>query len=112
MAVLDDYRRIVRGILGELAAIPYSVDDLRSEAIFDRDTDRYIVVTYGRDHDGKRVHSCVAHIDIVDGKLWVRCDNTDRAIARELVDAGIPPDHIVLGFKSPELRPYTGFAVA
>ena len=32
------------------------------------------------------------------------------AYCAELVEAGVPREHIVLGFRPPELRPYTGFA--
>jgi hypothetical protein len=33
-------------------------------------------------------------------------------VAQELVDAGVPKDRIVLGFKSPEMRKHTEFAAA
>ena len=35
-----------------------------------------------------------------------------RPIVRELIAAGVPRDHIVMGFHPPELRPDTEFAVA
>ncbi len=52
------------------------------------------------------------HIDIVDGKLWIQADNTDRAVASELVEAGVPKSDIVLAFRLPEVRKYTAYAVA
>ena len=39
-------------------------------------------------------------------------DGTKYGVARELADAGVPEDHIVLGFREPEIRPYTEYAVA
>lgn len=39
-------------------------------------------------------------------------DGTEDGIANELVQAGIPKEDIVLGFHEPDVRPYTGFAVA
>lgn len=39
-------------------------------------------------------------------------DGTEYGIANDLLAAGIPKDKIVLGFKSPESRKYTDFAVA
>ncbi len=112
MDSLNDYRRIVRDILTDLTRVPYSIGDLQSETVFDRDADRYLALTFGRDHDRRRVHFCLAHIDIIDGKLWVHCDNTDAGVVQQLLDAGVPKDRIVLGFKPPELRQHTGFAVA
>jgi hypothetical protein len=113
MDSLDNFRRVVRDLLSHLASIPYSIGELKSETVFDREADRYLAVTFGWDHEGKPVNSCVAHIDIVDGKLWIRCDNTDRVIAEQLADAGVPKDHIVLGFWPPEIREQnTEFAAA
>jgi hypothetical protein len=37
---------------------------------------------------------------------------TEEGIANDLVAAGIPKGHIILGFKAPEIRKYTEFAVS
>lgn len=47
-----------------------------------------------------------------DGKVWLWVNNTDVLVAEELVTLGIPANEIVLGFYSPQMRQYTGFAVA
>ena len=36
----------------------------------------------------------------------------EDGVAEELVEAGIPRDHIVLAFRAPEIRKYTDYAVA
>ena len=59
-----------------------------------------------------RIHGSVLHLDIRNGKVYIQHDGTEEGVADKLVAAGIPPDHIVLAFKPPELRPYTEFAVA
>ncbi len=59
-----------------------------------------------------RIHGSVLHLDIREGKVWIQYDGTEEGIADELVAAGIPPERIVLAFKSPDIRPHTGFAVA
>lgn len=51
-------------------------------------------------------------MDLIDGKIWIQRDGTEEGIAADLERAGIPKEHIVLGFRPPELRPYTGYAVA
>jgi hypothetical protein len=58
------------------------------------------------------VHGCLLHIDIIDDKIWIQQDGTEEGIALELLDAGIPYERIVLGFRHPDIRPYTDFAVA
>jgi hypothetical protein len=111
MDALGRYRDIVQRTLTEYAEIPYVSADLVAEAVFDRHTDRYLVVTVGW-QSGRRVHGTMVHIDIIDGKVWVQRDGTEDGIAPALVAAGIPAEHIVLGFREPDVRPYSGFAVA
>jgi hypothetical protein len=52
----------------------------------------------------------VIHLDIKDGRVWIQHDGTSEGIADELVEAGIPKEHIVLGFRYPQYRKYTEFA--
>ena len=108
---LDLYRRAIARIFEEYATIPYAHGELVCEAIFDERNDRYLLVTSGWDR-GKRTHYAVAHIDIVNGKLWIRWDGTEEGIANELVALGVPREDIVLGFKSEQMRRDTEFAVA
>lgn len=39
-------------------------------------------------------------------------DGIEGSITEELVQAGIPKDHIVLAFHPPYVREHTGYAVA
>jgi hypothetical protein len=111
MDTVDPYRRIVQHVMAAYAAIPYAYGDIHTEVVCDRDADRYLLIIMGWDQ-GKRVHGCLVHIDILDGKLWIQRDGTARGIATELVAAGIPKDAIVLAFHPPEIRPHTEYAVA
>jgi hypothetical protein len=43
--------------------------------------------------------------------VWIEKDNTEDGIAPELVQAGVPKSHIVLAFRSPEMRKLTEYAV-
>ena len=108
---LERYRQIVESVLNEYAALPYAYAPIQSEVIFDRTRDRYIWMDVGWNND-RRVHGCLAHIDIVDGKIWIQRDGTEEGIAADLERAGIPKDHIVLGFRPAEVREHTGYAVA
>ena len=109
MASLDVYRQIIETILTEYAQLPYAYEDIRTEAVFDRVHDRYVLVNVGWDN-GQRVHGGLVHIDIIDGKLWIQRDGTEHGIAKELVQAGVPKDRIVLGFQPAYIRPYTEYA--
>ncbi len=111
MDTVDKYRQIVRNILVEHTQVPYAHGDIQIVPVFDDKNDRYLIMLIGREND-RRVHGCLLHIDIINGKLWIQRDGTERGIANELVAAGVPQEHIVLGFRSPEIRKLTEFAVA
>ena len=111
MDSLETYREIIERVLSDYAAVPYAHGDFKTEVVFDSGRDRYLLIDVG--WDGKRrVHGCIVHIDIIDGKPWIQRDGTEQGIALDLEQAGIPKEHIVLGFREPELRQYTGYAVA
>jgi hypothetical protein len=50
-------------------------------------------------------------IDIKDDKIWVQRDFTEAGLAERLVELGVPKNDIVLAFRSPFVRQFTGFAV-
>lgn len=108
---LETYRNIIRNTLKPYINISYANVDIRNRAAFDSETDQYLIISEGWDKT-KHLHSCLIHLEIINGKVWIQCDHTETGIANELVQAGIPKEDIVLGFHEPEVRQYTGFAVA
>jgi hypothetical protein len=111
MDTLDSYRQIIRRIITEYARIPYAHGEITRQAVLDAESDNYLLMIFGRER-GRRVHGCIIHVNIINGKIWIQRDGTEYGIANELTDAGVPKDQIVLGFRSPELRRHTEFAVA
>jgi hypothetical protein len=110
MDPLDPYRAILESILIEYTRIPYSHGDFHTEAIFDRTRDRYALINVGWD-GRERVHGCLVHVDIIDGKFWIQRDGLEHGIATELLEAGVPKDRIVIAFRSIEMRRHMEFAV-
>jgi len=108
---LDQYRQIIREIIEEYAQYRPSVGEIAVEVIFDEEKDHYELAHTGW-NGAYRVHGSVIHIDIRNGKVWLEHDGTDADIAEQLVEAGIPYQQIVLGYKPPALRAYTDFATA
>jgi len=109
MDQLEKYRTIIKNILNEYAKYKPSHGDIETETIFDNEKDHYEVVHVGW-HNKKRIHGSVIHIDIKGGKVWIQHDGTSDGIADELVEAGIPKEDIVLGFRYPKFRKYTEYA--
>ena len=62
-------------------------------------------------HGQQRIHGCILHVDIKDGKIWIQHDGTEEGIANRLVAAGVPKSDIVLAFQTPFQRRHTEFAV-
>jgi len=111
MDTLARYREIVRRIISEYASYKPSHGQIQTEAIVDPEKDHYEVMHIGWD-GVRRVHGSVIHLDIIDGKIWIQYDGTNRPVAEELLAAGIPREAIVLGFHPADVRRHTDFAVA
>ena len=84
--------------------------DVDRQTIFDTDRDHYQLVYAGWKNRDRR-YSCLFHLDIKDGKIWIEHDGTEIGIADELVKLGVPKEDIVLAFHEPLVRQYTGFAI-
>jgi XisI protein len=104
-----DYRQLVEKILSNYLGRSYANADIQNEAIFDKEKDRYLVMSVGW-QGIKRVHSSLIHIDIIEGKLWIQCDGTEHGVAHDFLEAGIPKQDVVLGFKIPQDRKLIEFA--
>ena len=111
MDKLERYRAAIQKVLTEYASVPVASGEIDSQLIFDKERDRYQVVSVGwAGH--RRVHGCVLHLDIINDKIWVQHNTTELQIGQELVALGIPKEDIILGFQAPYLRKYTDFGVA
>jgi XisI protein len=111
MEKLIQYTQIIKSVLDPYTQIPYSHGDLICKPIYDDNAQSYLLMTLGWDRK-TRVHGCLVHLDIINGKVWVQRDETEDGITQELVAAGIPKDQIVLGFHPQDVRSHTGYAVA
>jgi hypothetical protein len=111
MDKLELYRQSIQALLTEYAVTPVSNGEIESQTLFDTQQDRYQVIDIGWDGH-RRVHGCVIHLDIKDGKIWVQHNTTEMRVAHELLARGVLKEDIVLGFQAPYVREYTGFGVA
>lgn len=111
MDTINQYHRIVEQILTRQLEISYANGEIQNEPIFDREAGRYVIMSTGW-QGPRRIHGCLLHVDIHDGKIWIQRDGTEHGIANDLVAAGIPPEHIVLGFYTYTTRQQTAFAAA
>jgi hypothetical protein len=111
MDTVKTYQQIIQDVLLPYVDIRYSHGDFHNFPVFDDEHGQYLIISEGWDRH-KRVHGCLIHIQIIGDKIWIQRDGTQDGIALELEAAGVPKDHIVLGFRPPEIRPHTGYAAA
>jgi XisI protein len=105
-----NYRDLVKQLLTQYLSYQSSEDSIEMEAIFDEERGRYLLLHIGW-QDEERIHGSPIHIDIKDDKIWVQRDFTEAGLAENLVELGVPKNDIVLAFRSPFVRQFTGFAV-
>jgi len=100
----------VQTLLQNYAAEANSDDAVEAQLSFDRDRGHYQLVYVGWEGD-RRVYGCVLHFDIKGDKVWIQHNGTEVDVAAKLVELGVPPTQIVIGFHSPFKRQFTDYAV-
>jgi XisI protein len=111
MDQLDNYRQIIQKILTEYqewlaGANEPGVQHLIS---FGHERDQYLLFHVGW-RNKKRDFGVTVYIRIDQGKVWVEEDWTKQGIVNELLDDGVSPKDIILGFHHPSKRRFTEFA--
>ncbi|MEH2348690.1 MAG: XisI protein [Nostoc sp.] len=104
-----NYQELVKKIIYKYVKDQPKEDLENTEIVFDTERDRYLLLYVGW-HDEERVYGCPIHISIKDDKIWIQRDFTEEGIANQLVELGVLTTDIVLGFRSPYVRQFTGFA--
>jgi hypothetical protein len=110
MDTLVTYRQYIQQLLEEDQRRTPSYGDIYREAISDPVHDHYQLMSIGW-YKQQRIHACIWHIDIRNGKIWIQHDGTEDGIANRLLARGVPKTDIVLGYQSPFKRQFTEFAV-
>ncbi|MGI8467031.1 MAG: element excision factor XisI family protein [Pyrinomonadaceae bacterium] len=73
---------------------------ITTHAICDPANGDYMVVDSGWNEKGRRIYDVVLHFRLQNDKIYVERDNTDAEIVRELLEAGIDSNSIVLAFNA------------
>ncbi|MDY6785523.1 MAG: XisI protein [Cyanobacteriota bacterium] len=110
MERVTDYRALIETWLAEQSQVQPVNGDIEVQTIVDREGDRYLLLNLGWEGH-RRVYNCVFHLEIKDDKIWIQRNQTDKPIARELVERGVTKEDIVLGLQPSYVREYTGYGV-
>ena len=113
MDKLAQYRQIIQKVLTEYQEWAADANQIGVQECvsFDPLRDHYLWFHVG--WEGKQRNFGVSvYLRIEQGKVWIEEDWTKQGIVNDLLEAGVPPEDIVLGFHHPDKRPLTEFAVA
>ncbi len=108
---IETYREIIKRVIRGIVDFLPVEEGIRTETIFDDVNGHYELLSIGWSNQ-RRIHATLVHIDLQDEKVWVERDGTNLEIVQDLLDAGIPSEHMVLGFHPPNQRKFTDFAIA
>lgn len=105
------YQDIIQTIVSR-HSVHHSNGNTEVQLVFDTNRNQYLLLHLGWEDNGmRRVYGCTIHIQLKEnGKIWIQRDGTEIGVANELVEAGVPKEDIVLAYKAPYKRKYTGFA--
>ena len=109
MATQLNHAHIIKNVLLNYLKYDDASSLIKSSVSFDDDHGNYTLLQYGW-RDKEYLHGAVIHIQVIKDKIWIHYDGTEYGVATDLVEAGIPKSEIVLGFRHPSIRKYTGFA--
>jgi hypothetical protein len=107
----SEWRDLIERLLTEQTKVPVSIGEIALYTVFDRAQDHYLLMAVGWDKH-QRVHAPLIHVDVIDGKLWLQHDGTERGITRDLEAGGVPRDRIVLAFQHLNRRRHGDYAAA
>lgn len=110
MDKVQQYRQLVQQLLQDYAQISSGQGDVETQIISDPEHDHYQLLYVGWDGD-QRVFGPIMHFDIKNGKIWVQYNGTEEHVGEALMELGVPASDIVLGFRSPFKRQFTGYAI-
>ncbi|MCL2926739.1 MAG: XisI protein [Trichodesmium sp. MAG_R01] len=105
----ERYRKLIKSILEKHSEGDNKDGEIETKIAFDLVRDRYLMFHVGCSGE-RRVFGCVINVEIRSGKFWIQGDGTEAGIANELIAAGVPKSDTVLGYRSPYMRKFTGFA--
>jgi XisI protein len=105
------YRRVLCQLINEEALHRPATGEIEVIPVCDERHDQYQVLYMGWDR-GSRVFTVLCHLRLREGKIWIERDGTAEGLALQLLEAGIPEEHIVLAFHPSWKRSCTAFALA
>ncbi|MGI8641009.1 MAG: element excision factor XisI family protein [Pyrinomonadaceae bacterium] len=94
----ENYRRILQQVAERHAQFQPANGEIETHAVCDRENDEYMVVDSGWNEKERRIYDVVLHFRLQEG--IVSRDNTDEEVVRELLEAGVEKEDIILSYNA------------
>ncbi len=97
MDTTTSYRKIIERVIEDYAKLRPSHGNIRLDAVFDEQNDRYALMQAGWDR-GRRVRGNLIYVVIENGKVIIEYDGMQSGITPDLIKGGILETDIVHAF--------------
>lgn len=98
---ITKYRQILLDTINRHARYVPVNGHIHTCAIHDAERDEFLVLDIGWNEKSRRVHDVVMHFRIAENKVHVERDATDAEVARELIQAGVAPEDLIIATHQP-----------
>ena len=110
MDKIEKYQDIIIKYMNDYEAQFNDTGDVKRRILADRENNSFQLLSTGW-HNDHYIFGPIFHFDIINGKIWMQCNNTEREVVDEFMAQGVDKQDIVLGFVPPYARHLSGFAV-
>jgi hypothetical protein len=101
------YQKIIIDLLQEYDTHWGSIEGMKNKIVADTKTNTFVFMTYGWQNRETYTHLLCFHLEIIEDKVWIHENNTDAMIAIDLIQKGVNPEDIVIGFEKQAMLPAT-----
>lgn len=108
---VEELRQIIKAVVWKYAAFTPNYGEIEVDTVIDDTGGHYQLWNIGWQNK-RRIHGCVLHLMLKDGKIWVQHDGIEDGVTNDLLAAGVKENEIVLAFFTPSERKHLPFAIA
>lgn len=109
MASAAEFPDLIERIITDHARDPVSHGQIALVPVVDRPGGHFLLMAIGWD-GYQRIHAPLLHLDVIDERIWVQHDGTERGVAHDLLEGGVREDPTVLAFQHRSRRTFGAFA--
>ena len=112
MGGVKNYSQILELIVKRHARFQPANGNIQTYAVCDHESGDYMVIDSGWNEKNRRIYDVVIHFRLQDKTIYVERDNTDAEVVRELLEAGVEKENIILLYNALQYQKLDNLFVA